>query len=112
MYFLRLEVVLQGATFFIVFTDADTMPPPIRVDNFSEVPITFAQSSCKDITRSIARAHTSVPYAWDQPTGPPALNITVPGGVSGTYDMNKLGTAAGLTYENFIYIAFTGTFKK
>lgn len=43
MYFLRLDVVLQGATFFIVFTDADTMPPPIRVDNYSEVLLTFAQ---------------------------------------------------------------------
>lgn len=43
MYFLRLDVVLQAATFFIVFTDADTMPPPIRVDNYSEVVLTFAQ---------------------------------------------------------------------
>lgn len=112
VYFLRLEVILQGATFFIVFTDADTMPPPIRVDNFSEVTITFAQSCCKDFVHSTARAHSSVPYAWDQPTGLPHLTVIAPGGVSNTYDMNKLGPAQGLTYENFIYIAFTGTFKK
>lgn len=37
VYFLRLEVILQGATFFIVFTDADRLPPPMRVDNYSEV---------------------------------------------------------------------------
>jgi vacuolar protein sorting-associated protein 13D len=112
VYFVRLEVLLQGATFFIIFTDADTLPPPIRVDNFSEVTITFAQVSCKDPMHSTARAHSSVPYAWDQPTERQSLTVTVPGGISETYDLNKLGKAAGLTYENFIYIAFTGTFKK
>ncbi|RZC42308.1 vacuolar protein sorting-associated protein 13D [Asbolus verrucosus] len=111
VYFLRLEVLLQGATFFIIFTDADTLPPPIRVDNFSEVTITFAQTSCRDLMHSTARAHSSVPYAWDQPTERQSLTVTVPGGVSETYDLNKLGKASGLTYENFIYIAFTGTFK-
>lgn len=43
MHFLRIDVVLQEVTFFIVFTDADTMPPPIRVDNFSEVPLVVNQ---------------------------------------------------------------------
>lgn len=112
VYFLRLEIVLQGATFFIVFTDADTMPPPIRVDNFSEVSLTFAQSSCKEVHHSTARAHSSIPYAWDQPTQPPLLHVVAPGAVSKTYDMSALGPCAGLTYENFIYIAFVGTFEK
>lgn len=43
MNFLRVDVVLQESTYFIVFTDADTMPPPIRVDNFSEVPLIVNQ---------------------------------------------------------------------
>lgn len=43
MHFLRVDVVLQESTYFIVFTDADTMPPPIRVDNFSEVALTVNQ---------------------------------------------------------------------
>lgn len=43
MHFLRVDVVLQESTYFIVFTDAETMPPPIRVDNFSEVPLTINQ---------------------------------------------------------------------
>ncbi len=37
--FLRVDIVLHGATFFIVFSDADHMPPPYRIDNFSEVNI-------------------------------------------------------------------------
>ncbi|KAK9889536.1 hypothetical protein WA026_006891 [Henosepilachna vigintioctopunctata] len=111
VYFLRLEISLQGATFVIVFTDADTLPPPIRVDNFSEVSLTFSQSSCREIHHSTARAHSSIPYAWDQPTQQPLLTVVAPGGVCKTYDMSKLGPAAGLTYENFIYVAFVGTFK-
>lgn len=43
MHFLRVDVVLQETTYFIVFTDADTMPPPVRVDNFSAVPLIVNQ---------------------------------------------------------------------
>lgn len=111
MFFLRLEVVLQDATYFIVFTDADTMPPPMRVDNFSEVPVKFSQIG-NDLPNSTARAHSSVPYAWDVLTEEKQLKIEAPGGVTQSYDMNILGVMPGLTYENFIYIAFTGTFKK
>lgn len=107
-----MEVVLQGATFYVVFTDADTLPPPIRVDNFSEVSIMFGQSCYIDIMHSTARAHSSVPYAWDEPTKGHSIKIIGPGGVWNTYNMSTLGSVPGLTYENFIYIAMTGTFKK
>lgn len=45
MYFLRVEIVLQRATYFIVITDADSMPAPIRIDNFSQVAVQFYQAS-------------------------------------------------------------------
>ena len=35
--FLHVDVVLHGATYVVVFTDTDQMPPPYRVDNFAEV---------------------------------------------------------------------------
>lgn len=41
--FLRVEIVIQGPTYFIVLGDTDKLPPPFRVDNFSFVPITFHQ---------------------------------------------------------------------
>jgi hypothetical protein len=50
IYFLRVEVVLQDATYFIVFTDADTIPPTIRLDNYSEVPLQFLQACLKAYT--------------------------------------------------------------
>jgi vacuolar protein sorting-associated protein 13D len=43
MHFLSAEVVEQEATFVIVFTDVYSMPPPVRIDNFSEVPINIYQ---------------------------------------------------------------------
>lgn len=60
---------------------------------------------------STVRPHSSVPYALDEPTKPQRLTVAAPGGVSASYDINKLGEGPGLTYENFIYISFTGTFK-
>lgn len=35
--FVRVEVVLRGATFHVLFTDASQLPPPFRIDNLSEV---------------------------------------------------------------------------
>lgn len=111
MYFLRVDVVLQESTYFVVFTDADTMPPPIRVDNFSEVPLIVNQVTVHDNMQWTVRPHSSVPYALDESIESAALVLTAPGGVTATYDLNALGEGRVLTYENFIYIAFTGTFK-
>ncbi|XP_020286741.1 vacuolar protein sorting-associated protein 13D isoform X3 [Pseudomyrmex gracilis] len=111
MHFLRVDVVLQETTYFIVFTDADTMPPPIRVDNFSEVPLLVNQIEVVDSLQWTVRPHSSVPYALDEPIQTAGLVLTAPGGVTASYDLNALGEGRGLTYENFIYIALTGTFK-
>ncbi|RLU23666.1 hypothetical protein DMN91_003872 [Ooceraea biroi] len=111
MHFLRVDVVLQEITYFIVFTDADTMPPPIRVDNFSEVALTVNQIAVPDNLQWTVRSHSSVPYALDEPIQAAGLVLTAPGGATASYDLNALGEGRGLTYENFIYIAFAGTFK-
>ena len=34
---LKVEVILQGPTFFVIIADGDLMPPPFRLDNLSEV---------------------------------------------------------------------------
>lgn len=54
------------------------------------------------------RPHSSVPYALDEPIETASLVLTAPGGVTASYDLDLLGEGRGLTYENFIYIAFTG----
>ncbi|XP_077510398.1 vacuolar protein sorting 13D isoform X2 [Amblyomma americanum] len=110
-YFLRVEVILKGAMFFIIFMDCAKIPPPLRIDNQSEVAITFHQTSVSnELLRATVKAHTSVSYAWDEPTLPPHITVTAPGGMSETYDMTIFRPGKKLYYENFFYIAFSGTF--
>ncbi|XP_054931274.2 intermembrane lipid transfer protein VPS13D isoform X1 [Dermacentor andersoni] len=110
-HFLRVEVILKGATFFIIFMDCAKIPPPLRIDNQSEVPVTFHQTHVSnELLRATVKAHTSVPYAWDEPTLPPHITVTAPGGMSEAYDMTIFRAGKKLYYENFFYIAFSGTF--
>ncbi|KAM9751025.1 intermembrane lipid transfer protein VPS13D isoform 4-T4 [Menidia menidia] len=114
-FFLRTEITLKGATYQISFTDTDQLPPPLRIDNVSEVPIQFWQHGVADI-----RLHTEVKalsvldYACDEPTLPPYLMLTVKGAGSSevTADMNFFREYNKLYYENFIYIAARHTFSQ
>ncbi len=112
--FLRVEVSVlgAGATYSIVIADAGNLPPPFRIDNFSEVAVTFYQTGVRDESslRCQVKPHHSLPYAWDEPTLPPYLTCVAPGGSSAAYNMNVLGDGSQLTYENFIYISMTATF--
>ncbi|XP_037024186.1 vacuolar protein sorting-associated protein 13D isoform X2 [Bradysia coprophila] len=111
MHFIRVEIVLQGATYFLLFGDAQALPPPIRIDNYSEVPLKFYQTDCKNQWQTVVRPHSSIAYALDEPMGAQSLYIEAPGGVSHVYSLRDLGMSHNLTYENFIYIAFSETFK-
>lgn len=111
MHFLRLEIVLQGATYFLLFGNAQALPPPIRIDNYSDVSMKFYQPGYKLQWRTIVRPHSSIAYALDEPMGAQSLVIEAPGGSSHNYSLNELGTSFNLTYENYIYIAFSGTFR-
>lgn len=44
--FLRVEVVAQGCALFVVLSDADCAPEPLRIDNYSPVAIMFHQVRC------------------------------------------------------------------
>uniref|UniRef100_T1KHU8 UBA domain-containing protein n=1 Tax=Tetranychus urticae TaxID=32264 RepID=T1KHU8_TETUR len=110
-HFIRLEILAQGATSFIIFSDPGNLPPPIRVDNFSEVPIEFYQTNTSQAwMKTTVKPKSSVPYAWDESTLKPHLTVSAPGGCSATYDLNSLRPGDNLSYENFFYIAFSGTF--
>ncbi|KAK7078969.1 Vacuolar protein sorting-associated protein [Halocaridina rubra] len=111
--FIRVEIIINDATYFIVFTDADSVPPPFRIDNFSEVPITYFQTGTQEERlRTVVKPRSCVAYAWDDVMLLPHITCIAPGGTSATYNMDVLDEGARLTYENFIYIAFTGTFSK
>ncbi|OWF52509.1 Vacuolar protein sorting-associated protein 13D [Mizuhopecten yessoensis] len=112
-HLLKVEVVMQGPTFFIVFGDAEEMPPPFRIDNKAEVPIKYYQTGIEDVTlMSNIKPHTSLAYAWDEPTFAPSISLCVQGGTSATYNMNKLEEGDKLYYQNFIYLASTASFNQ
>jgi vacuolar protein sorting-associated protein 13D len=110
--FLRVEILQQEeCTFRVVFSDAGGFPPPIRVDNLSQVPIIFHQSDVPEAClHTTVRPGSSVPYVWDEPTRGGRLTVIAPGGASSAYDMTTLKEGNQLTYENFIYVCLSVTF--
>ena len=110
-YFLRAEILIESATLFVVLTDANNLPPPIRVENHSHVSIEFFQTNAtQSYMKTLMRPNTQLAYAWDELTLKPHITVRAPGGSCSTYDLMSLAPGDHLTYENFIYLAFTGTF--
>ncbi|XP_070330415.1 intermembrane lipid transfer protein VPS13D isoform X10 [Odocoileus virginianus] len=113
-FFLRVEITLRGATYRISFSDTDQLPPPFRIDNFSKVPVVFTQHGVAEPRlRTEVKPMTSLDYAWDEPTLPPFVTLTVKGAGSSeiSCNMNDFQDNQQLYYENFIYIAATYTFS-
>ncbi|XP_034358412.1 LOW QUALITY PROTEIN: intermembrane lipid transfer protein VPS13D [Arvicanthis niloticus] len=113
-FFLRVEITLRGATYRISFSDTDQLPPPFRIDNFSKVPVVFTQHGVAEPRlRTEVKPMTSLDYAWDEPTLPPFITLTVKGAGSSEINcnMNDFQNNRQLYYENFIYIAATYTFS-
>ncbi|XP_063173560.1 intermembrane lipid transfer protein VPS13D isoform X1 [Candoia aspera] len=112
--FLQVEITLKRATYCVSFSDTDKFPPPYRIDNFSKVPVVFTQHSVAEPRlRTEVKPATSLDYAWDEPTLPPYVTLTVKGAGSSeiTCCMNDFQESKQLYYENFIYIAATYTFS-
>ncbi|XP_054993601.1 intermembrane lipid transfer protein VPS13D isoform X1 [Sorex araneus] len=113
-FFLRVEITLRGATYRISFSDTDQLPPPFRIDNFSKVPVVFIQHGVAEPRlRTEVKPLTSLDYAWDEPTLPPFITLSVKGAGSSEINcnMNDFQDNRQLYYENFIYIAATYTFS-
>ncbi|EDV41143.2 uncharacterized protein Dana_GF23570 [Drosophila ananassae] len=111
MFFLRLEIISKDATYILLFTDARTLPPPIRIDNCSEVVINFSQTRTKPVWITPVRPQSSLSYVLDDPLGMKALLMEAPGGNMIEFPVRK-DFKKTLTYTNFIYIAFHGTFER
>ncbi|XP_031235268.1 vacuolar protein sorting-associated protein 13D isoform X5 [Mastomys coucha] len=113
-FFLRVEITLRGATYRISFSDTEQLPPPFRIDNFSKVPVVFTQHGVAEPRlRTEVKPMKSLDYAWDEPTLPPFITLTVKGAGSSEINcnMNDFQNNQQLYYENFIYIAATYTFS-
>uniref|UniRef100_A0A8L8KNU0 Ricin B-type lectin domain-containing protein n=1 Tax=Heligmosomoides polygyrus TaxID=6339 RepID=A0A8L8KNU0_HELPZ len=128
--FVRVEVILNSAVFCVTFTDADYYPPPIRIDNQSDVPVLYQQQSEGPIgqhLRTICKARSHIDYAWDDLYGSRRIVLQVsvnlftlftsPGprkvyeNKSHVYDPSLPGIGPQLVYENNVYIQLVSSFN-
>ncbi|XP_053397930.1 intermembrane lipid transfer protein VPS13D-like [Mercenaria mercenaria] len=110
---LKVEVLLQGQTFNIIFSDAEETPPPFRIDNMSEVPLLYFQTkTTEERLRTYVRPQTSLAYAWDEPTLDPYMTLSVANGTTATYNLDLLGEGEQLSYQNYLYICATATLRR
>lgn len=113
--FIRAEIALCGASFWITFTDAKYFPAPICIENLSSVPVLYQQRSEANHAshlRTICKANSSVDYAWDDLYSPKLLTLQVYENKSHTYDPSKPSHGPSLEYENYCYIKYLHSFEK
>lgn len=68
LVFLEVEVIYHSAMFFVQIRDLNGIPPLIRVDNLSAVPVTVLQDGCRDASvRCEIPSESSLPYVFDEP---------------------------------------------
>ncbi|KIH60557.1 hypothetical protein ANCDUO_09192, partial [Ancylostoma duodenale] len=103
--FVRVEVILNSAVFCVTFTDAEYYPPPIRIENQSDVPVLYQQQSEGPIgqhLRTICKARSHIDYAWDDLYGSRRIVLQVYENKSHVYDPSVKGIGPQLVYENHI----------
>ncbi|VDO43568.1 unnamed protein product, partial [Haemonchus placei] len=112
--FVRVEVILNSAVFCVTFTDAEYYPPPIRIDNQSDVPVLYQQQSEGPIgqhLRTICKARSHIDYAWDDLYGSRRIVLQVYENKSHVYDPSMPGIGPQLVYENNVYIQLASSFN-
>ncbi|VDN01283.1 unnamed protein product [Thelazia callipaeda] len=102
--FLRVEVLLSSAIFYVTFTDVHLYPPPIQLQNLSDVPSSHLRTICK--------ARSTVDYAWDDHYAPKLLILQVFENKSNCYDPQKPGMGPPLVYTNDIFIKYAHSFER
>ncbi|CAG9534944.1 unnamed protein product [Cercopithifilaria johnstoni] len=92
--FLRVEVTLNSAIFYVTFTNVCYYPPPIQLENLSDVPVLYQQKIERPQSshlRTICKARSTVDYAWDDHYAPKLLILQVFENKSNFYDPQKPG---------------------
>ena len=73
-----MEVIYQFAIFFIQIRELNNVPPLVRIDNLSAVPVTILQNGIKDLSiRLEVPPESSMPYSIDEPALPELIECKV-----------------------------------
>lgn len=106
LYFLRLETIRHRAKYFLVLMNSKNFPPPIRIDNYTTVPLQFYQENTEAQFKYTVKPNCSKAYVLKQGINDKELlSIEAPGGNSCQCRLSQF-EEKHLTYENFIYIEF------
>lgn len=108
--FVRCQVTLKGATYHVIFSDSTNYPPPFRLENLSQTPITCCQEGVKSSLAVPLNPGQSVPYSWDEHTLQERLCVTVKGGDEVKVELEKFGPKGKVFYESYFYIVAYSTF--
>lgn len=114
LFYLKVDVFLEGGTFYIVFSEKFDTPFPLRIENYAQVPVTVYQSQSMEESQSLAvKPSQTLDYTWDEPTGEKKIVIGVKGGTQALFELNSLRDedTKFLYYESFIYIVFADSLK-
>lgn len=108
--FVRCQITLKGATYHVIFSDAASYPPPFRLENLSQTPISCCQEGVKSSLAIPLNPGQSVPYSWDEHTLPESLCVSVKGGSELKMGLEKFGPKGKVYYESYFYILAYSTF--
>lgn len=119
MWFCTLYSIHLGKIWNLRGTESPSSITPLNEGSpysllFLQVPVVFTQHGVAEPRlRTEVKPMTSLDYAWDEPTLPPFVTLTVKGAGSSeiSCNMNDFQDNQQLYYENFIYIAATYTFS-
>lgn len=110
LVYLKVDLFLDGGTFYIVFSEKCDVPFPLRIENFADVPVNVYQAHTVEESQPLSvRSHNSLDYSWDEPAGERKLIIGIKGGTQTSFDLGSLShdqDTKYLYYESFIYIGF------
>ena len=109
--FVRCQVTLKGATYHVTFSDAASYPPPFRLENLSQTPISCCQEGAKSSLALTLNPGQSVPYSWDEHTLPERLCMGVKGARQVNVDLESFGPKEKIYYESYFYIVAYATFS-
>jgi vacuolar protein sorting-associated protein 13D len=116
--FVRVEILLHGAMYYVTFSDAEGLPPPIRIVNDSQVPVLFRQAGALPAhLKAVLRPDSQADYNWDRAVeaggdGEAAFELTGYGSRSERYELSTLGAHQPLLYQNFVFLLFPATFPQ
>uniref|UniRef100_A0A1X7TNH4 Vacuolar protein sorting-associated protein 13 VPS13 adaptor binding domain-containing protein n=1 Tax=Amphimedon queenslandica TaxID=400682 RepID=A0A1X7TNH4_AMPQE len=109
--FIRCEVILRGATYHVIFSDASDYPPPFKLENLSQIAvICYQQSVTSQQQYTVLNPGQSVPYAWDEVTLPEKLCLHIKDvSEPRPFDLSSFGPQGKVYYESYFYIVAMDT---